>query len=369
QGASLRQTNKLFEVQRVCHVADEMLSRMYEVKNHMAEFEAYIQTQKDENKPLYQWAKYTGYRAISRAISGLDEAATLFEPVHLPKEDVKVYLRKATQFSLSVSKVAVFAMGVMGAKFDTCIDEIEESDLSVEGQVNAMKLVTAELKKLVKHCTRATGRVYATLDLLRESLTVEGTDRELDIPSIQKLISESEAQRRASRKSWIWTAAGILLSAATSAAIGITAAHLGPAGFDLALNSNGRGNGLYAQVVDLVQRTQAVTNLTGEIYSVKLQDIDDRYQELASLSEAHGLRIDNIVDALGPSNTEGLYYSTTPKPDYPVPDAVYHHIRKISDNTGQHMQRLYHDMEQMRKNINRMDLRLIKRLEKVDRMG
>lgn len=352
------------------HAADDILKYMYEVNNHMAEFGEFIQAQKNEDKPLYNWAKYTKYDAASYAVTRLDEAAARLEPVHLPRDDIKACLGKATQFSLCISRVVVAAMGAMGEKFDTCIDEIEDSDLSVEGKASAKAFVTGELKELVTHCSRTTSRVYSALDLLRESLFVDESSRDLDFASIKKLMYDSEDRLRASHKTSVWTTIALVLGTVALVVTGLVAAHLsGPVGFDLALKSETYGNGMFTQVVDLVQRTQAVTNLTNDIYSIKLQDIDRRYKELEVISEAHGSRIDNLVESLGPTNEEGTYYTSMRNPDQEIPSKVNRHIRKLSDSSNRDLVRLHQEMENMRKNINRMDTRLTERLDKVDRTG
>ncbi|CAO2657523.1 Nn.00g036490.m01.CDS01 [Neocucurbitaria sp. VM-36] len=351
---TLAQTDRRLEPQDLHRAVDHVLDRMHDVKTKMAMFEVYIQVQKDDNKPLYQWDQYSGYALLTRAISELVEATAKVKPCHLPKEDVKVYLRTATHSSLFVSKVAAFAMSVMGEKVDTCIDEIEESDMSAEGRRMAKTLVLAELKVLIKHSTRATRHIYAALDVLQQSLTTEA-DRNLAIVSIKEIKSKSDVQRHSTYVNLVWAMVGLVLG------VGLTACLCRQAGAKLVLSSREQGNGP-CSYLDFVHRTQVVTNLTGEVYSMIRHDIHNRYQEVAAITEANTLRIDNLVDALGPTNEEGVYYSAMPKLDYTVPDSVHQEIRKMSDNAAR-------EMKQMRKNINRMDLRLTKRIDKIDRTG
>jgi hypothetical protein len=342
---------------------------MTEVEEAMIHFQLYVQNQKDDNKPLYKWAKFDGYRAISRTLVDLDEAAAKLKPTYFPAPCVKTYLDRATQFSLSVSHIAVFVMGVMSEKSANCIDEFGESTLSAEGKVNALTLITNELQRLLRHCVRATDRVYAALDLLRKALLIDKSHQNSDISIVKDLLTERETRSSTSRKGWIWTLTGIVVGAASSATIGLTMAHLyGPSGFDLALKANPEG--MHAQVMDLVHRTQTVTTLTGEMYSIKLQDLEKRYKELEDASESHGLRIDNLVEALGVPNDEGTYYSSSaPKLDCQVPDDIRSYIRKISDDADRQSERLQNEMEKMRKNVNRMDIRLMKRLDKIEHYG
>lgn len=335
----------------------------------MTEFEDYIHGQKYAEKPLYQWDKYSGYLALKRAIRSLDEVTQEFEDVLLPEEYARMYRRRARTFSTAVSTSAIAALGVMNDQAATCIDDVEASNLGAEDKGDANTAVTGELAKVIKYLARATSRTWAAYDLLEERMKSDspGEKKYLELAFIKKLILESRDQQRIPRKSWHRTATSLLLGASTITAVGIGAAYIcGATGLNLSSMAWGHDHIMYGQVVNLVQRTLAVTNLTGQIYSVKLQDLDQRYIELESASEGHGLRIDNLVDALGPSNELGDYYSS-PKAGCSVPDDLDQYFKKIADEINRQMQRVQSEMEQMRKNINRMDIRLTKRLDKVDR--
>ncbi|CAN9113733.1 unnamed protein product [Alternaria alternata] len=344
--------------QRNC--ADEVLGSMSDIEKAMFQLYEYIKVQNDSKKPLYMWATFGGYSSVNVALLDLHDKAIEFEEAHrLPVANARILLSRATQISLAVSQMAVFCMGVMGDKVTSCIDEVEESDLSAEGKDKAKALITKELKKLLKTCAKATDRVYVALDLLRSSLHVEESSQNLDISIIKDLIAESTP-----RKSWLRSVTEVVLKTVVGAAVSIAAVQFySTSSFDLALQTNPFGT--YSQVITLVQRAQAVTNLTGEIYSIKLEDLDQRYKELEAASESHGLRIDNLVEALGVPNAEGTYYSSMPKSDCEAPSS----IQKISTDADRQIQRLRSELAAMRKNIHRMDIRLMKRLDKVDRHG
>ncbi|KAG9189689.1 hypothetical protein G6011_06557 [Alternaria panax] len=348
--------------QRNC--AKKVLGSMSDVEKAMLRLYEYTKEQNDSKKPLYMWATFGGYSSVNIALLDLKDKAIEFgEAHHLRVANVRALLSRATQISLAVSQIAVFSMGVMGEKLTSCVDEIDESDLSAEGKDKAKALITKELKKLLKTCARATDRVYVALDLLRNSLHVEEPSQNLDISIIKKLIAESEA-RLTPRKSWLWDGTKAVLGAGFSAAVTIAAAYFySISGSDLVLQTNPFG--IHSQVISLVQRAQAVTNLTGEIYSIKLEDLDQRYKELEGVSESHGLRIDNLVESLGVPNADGTYYSSTPNSDCEAPSDIL----RISADADRQIQRLRGELETMRKNIHRMDIRLMKRLDKVDRHG
>ena len=333
---------------------------MSDIEKAMFQLYEYIKVQNDSKKPLYMWATFGGYSSVNVALLDLHDKAIEFEEAHrLPVANARILLSRATQISLAVSQMAVFCMGVMGDKVTSCIDEVEESDLSAEGKDKAKALITKELKKLLKTCAKATDRVYVALDLLRSSLHFEEPSQNLDISIIKDLIAESTP-----RKSWLRSVTQVVLKTVMGAAVSIAAVQFySTSSFDLALQTNPFGT--YSQVITLVQRAQAVTNLTGEIYSIKLEDLDQRYKELEAASESHGLRIDNLVEALGVPNAEGTYYSSMPKSDCEAPSS----IQKISADADRQIQRLRSELAAMRKNIHRMDIRLMKRLDKVDRHG
>ncbi|KAF2823564.1 hypothetical protein CC86DRAFT_328976, partial [Ophiobolus disseminans] len=309
----------------------------------MRNFQDYVKIQKDDDKPLYQWAKFTGYPALNTVVSALDDATSKFKRTKLPHSYVAASVAQATSSSTSVSKAAAYALAAMNMKTGKYMDDMETSTLSDEGKRSANALITEELQKLMEHSTRAAERVWVATDLLR---TLEA--------------------KHGNYTDWAWSAAGTVMTAGVAAIVGILAAHLyGPAGFDL-VPAGGPNGHMYKQVVDLVQRTQAVTNLTGELYTIKLQDIDERFNDLSALSESHGLRIDNIVDGLGPTNAEGVYYVSMPKrTDGESCKDVEGRLQKVSGDAHRQMQRLRDEMQLMRKNMNRMDIRLSSGLEKV----
>jgi hypothetical protein len=118
---------------------------------------------------------------------------------------------------------------------------------------------------------------------------------------------------------------------------------------------------MYHQVLDLVQRTHALTNFTGDIYNTKIQDMDQRYNDLAALSESHGIRIDNIVDGLGPPNSEGTYYHSTSQTDGATCEQ---RIQKIFQQLSLQSKRQQEDLATMRKDMHRMDIRLTEGVKK-----
>lgn len=323
-------------------MVEDILGSLAEVESLMRQFREYIKVQEGDDKPLYQWATFPGYSRLRSAVQELDKATARFKRARLPLEYISASVARATESSISVSKAAAYALAVLNKKTASYMEEMETSTLSDDAKLEANAVISVQLQKLMEHSTLATERVWVATDLLRTLKIKQGNC-----------------------KDWAWSAAGTIMTAGIAAAVAIFTAHFyGPSGFSL-IPIGGHHGDMYRQVVELVQHTQAVTNLTGELYTMKLQDINDRYETLAAMSESHGERIDNIVDGLGPPNAEGLYYVSMPKAATSTSSKyVDSRIRQASDDTARQMERLQEEMQLMRKNVNRMDIRLSKGIDR-----
>jgi hypothetical protein len=303
-------------------------------------FRHYIESQNDENKPLHQWKKYGGYAALSTTVCELEEAVTTLKNGRLLPAHLTASVAQATSSSTSVSKTTAYAFAMMNSKMANYMKDMETSRMSDEATAKANVVIMEELQKLMKHSFRAAGQVWLATDVLR-----------------------SFEQRRTQYKDWAWFVTATVVTAVIAATVSIVTVHLyGLAGFNMVPKSNSEG--IYTQLVDLVQRTQALTNLTSELYTIKLQDIDRRYDDLAALAESHGLRIDNLVEALGPPNDEGTYYLPMPKTDSRSYKDLQSLIQKVSDETKRQQQRYQVEMKLMRKNMHRMDIRFTSAINK-----
>jgi hypothetical protein len=323
------------------------LNLIGEVDKKMRHFREYIETQKEDGKPLYEWNKYTEYHAIYHAVYGVDRAVSQFKPVPMPRKIVRECIARAMAHSTSVSKDAAYTLRMMSEKTAAYTEELEGSTLSNEAMASAIAHITAEVQKLLEHSTKAAGCVWAATDLLQE-------------------LEKHDAPKPAPHDSWVWSLGKVLLTAGFSAAAGIAATqcHLyGPGALDLAYQG-AHGTGLYNQVIGLVQRSQANTHLTSEIYAAKIRDLDQRYDTLAELADANCLRIDNLVDALGPTNAEGVYYSSIPKAEEGARSSISERVLKALEDAQCQLQQQQNEMKAMRKNMNRMDVRLTKRIDK-----
>jgi hypothetical protein len=316
------------------HSGNDIVSCLAAVDQHMCDFQRFI----ENDKPRYQFSKYTEYATLGAAVSKLEEAITRFQSSRLPQDSLAAGVTRATSSSTSISKAAQFVLAALKDKTNNHIEEMEKLTLDEEARISANVAITNEVQTLLKQITRVVEHVWRATDLLREC-----------------------RHKRSQYKYWAWSATGTVMTATIAAVVGVIIAHLyGPAGLDL-VSMSGSTPSMYLQVLGLVERIQAVTNLTGEIYTMKLQDVEQRYNDLASLSESHGLRIDNLVDSLGPPNDHGIYYNST-KDDNKICES---RIRTVSESLNRQLHRQHKEMEDLRKNMNRMDIRLTRNIEKV----
>jgi hypothetical protein len=316
-------------------IIDEVLRCLSEVESQIHQFCEHITTQNDEDIPLYQWPKYGGYPCLNTAVSELEKSTIKLKRIRIPEEYLAASISQAMESSTRVSKTVTYGFSVMDKKTARYLAEMESSPLSEAARSEANAAITEELKKLLEHSFRAAKHVWRATDLLRG------------------------CEHRSSRfKDWAWSGAATVMTAFIAATVSIVTVHLhGHSSLGLVPHSNSGGD-MYSQVLDMVQRTQAVTNLTGELYTIKLHDIDRRYDNLAHLSEAHGLRIDNLVEALGPPNYEGTYSVSAMSIDQSACKDIERIIRQVSEESQRQSQRQQAEIKAMRKNINRMDIRL-----------
>jgi hypothetical protein len=317
---------------------DDIVHCLEDVHKRMDHFGTYIKAQKEHDKPLFQWEKYGAYTALKTAVSKLEQATTKFKPARVLPEYLAESVARATHSSTSVSGAAVYVLEVINKKTSDYMDETETSKLSEDAKAQANVVITEEVGRLMEHSTRATEQVWRATDMLREC-----------------------KEKSNVVKDWAWSATATIMTSFIAATVAIFAAHLyGPKGLDVVAGS-GHNTSMYHQVLDLVQRTHALTNFTGDIYNTKIQDMDQRYNDLAALSESHGIRIDNIVDGLGPPNSEGTYYHSTSQTDGATCEQ---RIQKIFQQLSLQSKRQQEDLATMRKDMHRMDIRLTEGVKK-----
>ncbi|OAL56898.1 hypothetical protein IQ07DRAFT_22199 [Pyrenochaeta sp. DS3sAY3a] len=361
------QTSLSLEAMLSLGIVDETLTCMYEVMHLMQDFKIYIQVQKDKGQPLYRWSTYNGYYAIRQAVRKLAETSGKLKRCELSKDDAMFSLRQATKLSLVVSRIAIYAMSLMSVKCDTCIDEIEASNLSEESKVRAKVTVTNELRRLIKHCTETTAQIYGTTDALRASIHTGETEKGMDLPTTLTLVRESEA--RATRKNWVWTVAVLLLGVTAGVSTSLIPAHLHSQDQGFASSQviqkqqaelQRQQVTLHKQQITLREQQAAFQTLT----SSKLQTIQKHQEQLAVDTQALTDRFDNLVESLGPTDDHGRYFARTE--DDPILSAHDEKtLRKAIDQTRSQLKELDKKVLFMRKDFQYAEIRLEKRLNRL----
>ncbi|KAL5117704.1 hypothetical protein ACEQ8H_004452 [Pleosporales sp. CAS-2024a] len=320
-------------------IVDNVVRCLEDVSEQMNRFDAYITSQKESSKPLYHWERYGEYPALRREVTKLQKAMATFQPGLLSPEDLAANVSRAIHCSTFVSNTTVRALGIMHAMTTEYMDDMESSTLSEDAEARANNLITKEVQEVLKHCTLAAEQVWRATDLLR-----------------------GRTEKRALVPEWSWSAAATAMTALIAAVVAIFATHLyGTPGACVGA-AGGRNPNMYHAALDLIERNQALTNLTSSMYSMKLQDMEQRYVDLATTSASYGMRIDNIVEGLGPPNTEGKYYPTTQENDNPCWEKRF---TQVSQDLALQLKRQKEAMQLMRKDMLRMDIRLTSDVDKL----
>ncbi|KAF2856883.1 hypothetical protein T440DRAFT_438011 [Plenodomus tracheiphilus IPT5] len=365
-------------------LADAVIANMNHLQTTMEALRDHINTQlnEPEEKPLYQWEQYTDYDNIGLAISSLGLAVTALPPSHLPEIQASSYRCRARAYSTAISKLAIFILSHTNKRCTTCIDEIEASNLALERKQAAQTHITTQVSKILENCSRATTSIWQAFDHLEKYLqpipsqeitsTVETAVRKTIASMLDNYKQNSIAEynhRVATEPSANYSRMMVLLWFVVS----IFCFYLAARDFLPATTSTFFTTGLqhtppqtnhdiHHQTIHLLNRTHALTNLTTELYTLHLADLDTRFKALELVAESNGLRIDNLVDALGMPNAYGNYYASVQNGGV---EGVRQRVEKLQEDVEGRLKSLQGEVGQMRKFVNRMDLRLTARVDKV----
>jgi hypothetical protein len=315
---------------------DDIVHRLRNVEKRMTDFRAFIQAQKDQDRPLHKWNKYGDYQGLRTAVSKLEESTAKFKHGRIALDRLAASVARATHYSTSVSRAAVDILAMMNTKTGDYMNEMETSTLNEDAKTLANALITEEVGKLMEHSLSATEHVWCATDILRAC-----------------------KERCTYTRDWAWSAAATAMTAFIAAAVGIAASQV------FSPSISGTSRSIFPHILDVVERTHAMTNLTSQIYDLKLQDIGQWYTDLSALAESHGARIDNLVEALGPPNAEGTYYGSMSKAL--LESDCNSRIQKVSADLGMQLARQQENLAQMRKDMNRMGIRLTQKVEGLEK--
>ncbi|KAH9868586.1 hypothetical protein J1614_007658 [Plenodomus biglobosus] len=364
----------------IYYLADVVIANMKRLQTAMEALQEHINNQLGgpEEKPLHQWNQYTSYSSLELAISSLGLAVEQLEPSNLLEIQASYYRLRARDYSTTISNIAVFILSHVNKKCATCLEDLEAADLDAEDEQAAQTHMTSEVAKVLEHCSSATTRIWTAFDTLSIFLqpvpsgetaatldaTVRNTIASMMEDYKQASIAEHEHRKTTKPRTNHRRMMALFWFVVTVTSVYSTLQSLIPAASLPSLQSTPRHSDtdLYRQTMHLVERTTAVTNLTGEIYNVQLTDLDTRCKTLELAASSHALRIDNLVEALGAPNKNGHYYAAAQNVDA---QGVGERVSKLREDVEWRMRRLQNDMQQMRKSMHRIDIRLSKRLDTV----
>lgn len=319
---------------------------LVEIDKAALDHRKYVQSQQESGKPLYKWSEYDGYPTIRDSARELENAVNRLDEHFFIRDQFSSFLPQARRYSTSISNSIEFVLAVINKKIATYQIEMDNSTLTEDEIAKTNARITSEVQKVLGYCVMATEHVWAATERL-----VSLRDQSPDI------IPTGE--------SWISPQGTVMLSAAISAAIAITIVMMSSLALSHPALAYRAGDNLPTQVVGFMHHTQAITNLTAQIHSIKLDEIEKRYEDLSARSEAHGLRLDNIVDSLGPPNELGVYYSSQTDSGSQSGKGIEARNKKIFGNTQRQVQRLQEELNTMRKDMKRMEIRLGSDINKV----
>lgn len=339
---------------------------MDEVKERMMSLNDHIKSEQRLKKQLYRWDHYDGYKALSRSIDAVEKTADRIQVARIHQEFARGYHRQARSFSISISHIAASTMSIMGDVSASCFDEIDQSELTSGAKDNARTVINDQLKKVIKYSTKATTQIWAAHDLIHDCFQEDHDDAKVNGNAFQRWISRFTKDGCMSRKGWLVYWVGTMLTIATSTVLAI-AIMFGTAGFGLPLTCKSDADDMRAYLVEFSHRAD-IANIKARLECFHIWgDADKDWKDAVAISKATTQRLDALVESLGPPNEDGVYYNSKPYASSMLPDEVRQHVQKIMHDTSSLRPYLHQEVENLRKHINRVDIRLTKRIDKVEK--
>ncbi|KAF2643335.1 hypothetical protein P280DRAFT_505481 [Massarina eburnea CBS 473.64] len=345
----------------------DVLARMEEVEEAMIEFRDYLTTQDDQNKSFHDWARYTKYDAISDAVDKLvNTVANLKSEDSIERITSSQSLRKARIISTSISNITVAALNIMDRKtmeYVNSMDHVTHEASAADD--NTRHVLMVELGKMLKYSTSATDSIWEAMDTLAKMEQARG-------PPKKSMLNDS----------WDWGKwLGLVLTILLFCSY-MVFTFTNPTA-DSLLQACARSNDLHRVVADGNANLYALLRAQGEqieinnlIFDYQIETLRNQTNLVSEKADANGLRIDNIWEALGPPNANGTYYShgdtrdTTIVPsDENTSKRMGAQLKDVNKKIEGSVERLKKQIEGIKKDWQRADLRLSTRLDRVERYG
>lgn len=361
---------------------EDILRQMAVVEKEMSTFRMYIATQEEENKPLFQWAKYSRYTEIAQAVTGLElcleilpselklkgnevsalESSLILDPLTYVQVECSpdfrtAYLTKARELSISTSDNIVFAMRVMNDKIAEYSQELAKSSVAAETKENTKEAIMSELGQLLKHSIEATRSVWSALDLLERTASVD-FDKKQDNKQGTKL----------SWRGWLtlllmFSCFGVLLFHEYNSLTGFMAIGSDSHNQCKAVNqATASMEAMCARAEKTCSLTQEASRLSLAAQTSRIQEFNTDVDAVKKALEEQGIRIDNLWEALGPPNANGTY-SMGPGSSLDTD----RRLDMVQCEVANELKKLEGSFLEMKKEMQRAEVRLSSRLNKVER--
>jgi len=279
---------------------------------------------------------------------------------------MRTYLVLARDISTNVSNITALALKTMSDKTAEHLQELENPTKDDHGQDFVKAALAKEVAKLIKHSTEATNSVWEACDLL-QSIPAEATAKSAaPTPGIGTVKNTKTGVWR----EWMYITAIIcfLMAYWTYQEYDFSGSHLlsNPLRIATYNNTGGHVDAVVADMKHVCGLVNENFNLAAQVQEAKLSELHKRNKVLENALKNSNERIDNIWEALGPPNEVGTYYMDFKEgSDNPVVGDK--RIFKLRQELMAQIQRLEARTLQTRKETQLTDMRLTRRMDKVER--
>ncbi|KAF2738364.1 hypothetical protein EJ04DRAFT_586919 [Polyplosphaeria fusca] len=367
------------EAKLLCRIADGIIEDMEKVHSRVVILHDFIKARNDSKISLLDWGLYKDYRAMDHATFSLQKTVETFRifknrtpEVILSAFDAHYYKHRSIALSTSTSTKVEYAFNTTIPRVDMLDAELEKSLLTSEGQETAKEMVISELQKLINHLDKARVQVNDANDVL-----LNGLQRHVVFFKRKDVEHIPVTWKGWTQKNWQRAVRLCLSSCAWVIVVAICAMLLQNLLDGKLFTSTPRETAVKADPIvnpDSVVNPDPVVNLDPVVNPdpvansdplantttsfVSLDVFNDRFEHLEELYAAHGERIDNVWDSLGPPDEDGYYQYSNDK-GQTTEEPRRSHQTELDQETK--------DIQQLRKQIHRVDLRLTRRLDRLQR--
>lgn len=257
----------------------------------------------------------------------------------------------------------------MNRKSIPCFEEVDQSPLGDAAKDAAKIEITTEVSKFMKHISESTRSVYAALDLLLKLYYEDVEKDQLSLAAVTGTGPGSRTRQTEAEEA-LWPMWKVL----TTGFFLFVMALIVLVAFDMELDKwklvpedlqhvTTPDSSQIGKMMDYVRTIDEARKYDKKVVHASLKKFDTRCRSAEVASEELGARLDNIVESLGPTNQDGMYFD----------QSNAFKACKQSDTLILHLQeqngKLEEELIRLRKHIHLVDLRLTKDVNRLQRKG